>query len=150
MWEHIFEARLERIEPGSGAQDGEVWRPDVSRDKEYLFARFNAERHKVTTIHPKNRTPIGLQIADLREPRVQSVHRRHIRHHDQVVHFPSSVAFLVDQADFRTQYEADIVSTSFGQLSGHLAPIRILQSEQPRFFGKFKKAKQIGAEKTFL
>ena len=110
----VVKAGLHGVEPGKGAEHGEVGRPDVGGDELRVRAGLQRQLQQVPAVQAQDGPPVGVDVADGLQPGGELIGGLQGGEQDQVVDLPGPAVPLVDGADLPGDDEP-------GRLAAHAA-----------------------------
>src|SRR5579875_352457 len=123
------------VEPRSGAQNREPWRPDMRGYEVAAGAGLQRDLKQVTGVKAKDGPAVRGKVAELRQRARDAVCGAELRHVYQVMYFPCPLITSVDGGDLHGQHEADRLTAGAGNAAPHLAFHLGPEPEEPRFGG---------------
>ena len=95
----------DRVEAGLRSERREPRRPDMRRHQIGVGTGFERDLQEIAGIESENRSAVGGDVADTRQPCRHAIDGLEIGRIDQVMDFAGTVALLVDGRDFHLEHE---------------------------------------------
>ena len=137
MGRQVFEAFVQTVEAGLGAEEREPRGPDVGGNH---VGAGNVQHHGEQVLHVQTEdgSAVGFQVAHGFQFFAEPVGGFEVRHVDEAVYLAHRAVLLVDRTDFRFQHEERLSGLHARQMRNFTCDVaageRMLQTQESAFF----------------